>query len=518
MYAIGLTEISPYSWGVIIFLAIVNFIRIKALHSPHHVCRIEDHDTGHAAVHHDDDHASYPTSAPAAHPHFSFVSSVDDHGDDTEQNSGHGDDDGLHLTTSCADYEMNYFIFCGFLLTLLITIIAYITWKSECKLLEIAMTRLVKDDYGKHSSYGKILKALAVLEAKKALLAQQKSTASMTNQPPPLISGNPSDNSCLPSDNTSVKPEDVFEDDIRDLLDESHVYHIVTLRVVLKDLKHEEEVEHIKREFERKEFIKRIYHNICCCFLSSSDNEIENKKYRISELKEKEKKLESLENKFRETSGRQGEGMSVRYSIKKAKGESLKRPPYSTDSDDESDDEPTHEHELTKETNNIFLFSDRILYKRMIEISLMLFALYTSLWVSHFIVIGSASSHENSYLIIVSASIIFIFILISYIQYHSNMILAATSLCNENAEWICNQDYVKSKTLPLLRNEIKEMLTKLSKTEFEEAIKEIFYLVNMDGDEKILLDEFATLLYTLDIHLTHAETRVLFRFMDMDGK
>ncbi len=154
----------------------------------------------------------------------------------------------------------------------------------------------------------------------------------------------------------------------------------------------------------------------------------------------------------------------------------------------------------------------------MIEVSLMLFALYCSLWVSHFILIGQISSSPIFYLVIISISIVIIFILISYIQYHSNMILSVTSLCNENAEWMCTQDYVKSKTLPILRREIKEMLEKLGKGEFEEAIKEVFSLVNVDGDEKILLDEFSTLLYTLDIHLTNAETLVLFRSMDMDGK
>ena len=74
------------------------------------------------------------------------------------------------------------------------------------------------------------------------------------------------------------------------------------------------------------------------------------------------------------------------------------------------------------------------------------------------------------------------------------MILSVTSLCNENAEWFCNQDYMKSKTIPLLRNEIKDLFTKLGKNEFEDAIKEIFYLVktSMGGDEKILFDEFST--------------------------
>jgi hypothetical protein len=547
MYAISLTEISPYSWGVIIILALLNYTRIRVLHSPHHICRIDHHDSGHSTDNTEtDDHSSYPSPPPSSHYVSHMFLGTDDggHTDDGHGDDGHhGDDDGLQLTTSCANYEMNYFLFCGGLLTLLIAIIAYITWWSECKLLEIAMTRLTRDNYGKHTNYGKILKALAILDEKKAIFAQQKSAAAFN------LSHTPSNNSSAYAmsaiggsssvgaiggssgvgvDNTSIKPEDIFDEDIRELLDdELHVYHIVTLRLVLKDMKHDEEVKHIKNEFEKKEFFKHIYHSLCCCFDSSQNHELENKKYRLTELKEKEKKLETLENKFRTTSGRQSaDGISLRGggSTKRIKANESVKKVYSVDSQDgggggdDDEHEGTCEHELMKETNNVFLFSNRHIYKIMIEISLMLFALYTSLWVSHFILISSASSHHYFYLILIAISIIFIFLLISYIQYHSNMILSVTSLCNENAEWICNQDYIKSKTIPLLRNEIKEMLSKLGKSEFEDAIKEIFYLVNMDGDEKILLDEFSTLLYTLDIHLTHAETRVLFRSMDMDGK
>lgn len=499
MYAISLTEISPYSWGVIIILALVNYLRIRVLHSPHHICRVDSHDSSHSTTETDDHHPNH-------FPDSSFLGT-----DDGSRDNAHGDDDGLQLTTSCANYEMNYFLFCGGLLTLLITLIAYLTWCSECKLLEIAMTRLTRDNHGKHTNYGKILKALAILDEKRVIFGQQKSALNISSN-------------MMNDNSSSVKPEDVFDEDIRELLDdESNVYHIVTLRLVLKDMKHDEEVEHIKNQFEKKELLKRIYQNFCCCFLSQN-NDLETKKYRLTELKEKERKLESLENKFRTTSGRHSaDVISLRgNSIKRIKANESMKKVYSVDSQDggyhDDDELEGSEHELMKETNSVFLFSNRYIYKTMIEISLMLFALYTSLWVSHFILISAASSAHITYVIIIASSIVFIFIVISYIQYHSNMILSVTSLCNENAEWICTQDYIKSKTIPLLRNEIKDLLTKLGKSEFEDAIKEIFSLVNMDGDEKILFDEFSTLLYTLDIHLTNAETMVLFRSMDMDGK
>ena len=283
-----------------------------------------------------------------------------------------------------------------------------------------------------------------------------------------------------------------------------------------------------------------------CCFISSSSSPLQSPELVLTDKPQKlssststtsssspikenstlnhalyDEKLESLENKFRSTSGRQSDGSIRGYSVKKLNKaekhdglESIKRA-FSMDSDD---DEWIQEHDLRKETNDVFPFSNRYLYKLMFEISLMLFALYCSLWVSHFILIGAESSSPKIYMLIIIASILVIFMLISYIQYHSNMVLSVTSLCNENAEWMCNQDYIKSKTLPILRTEIKDMLSKLGATEFEDAIKEIFSLVNMDGDEKILLDEFSTLLYTLDIHLTPSETKVLFRSMDMDGK
>jgi hypothetical protein len=511
MYAVSLTEVSPYSWAVIILLAIVNFIRIKVLHSPHHVCRLEDHTVDHSTDH-DDTHA-YPSHSPTSHDdHHRFLSYFTFSGVDHRLLSGggdDGDDDGLHLTTACANYEMNYFLFCGALLSLLIASIAYLTWRSECAFLETAMERLVRDDYGKHSNYGKILKALGVLEEMKASRTLQKANSKV---PSTIQDGPP------PSTPSSVKPDEILDGDMKELLDESSVYHIVTLRQVLKDLKRDEEVERIKSEFETKEFYHQLSQSLrsCCCLGDSTagNAEIANKKYRINELK----KLESFENKFRGASAREGGGgtVSVRGSIKRIRAESIKRG-YSVDSHDDYEDQ-SYGDELIKETNDVFIFSNRSFYKTMIEISLMLFALYTSLWVSHFILIGSASSSPKSYFLIVSGYIVLIFIFISYIQYHSNMILSVTSLRNENAEWMCHQDYIKSKTLPILRNEINDMLKKLSKGEFEEAIKEIFNLVNMDGDEKILLDEFATLLYTLGIHLAHSETLVLFRSMDMDGK
>ena len=70
--------------------------------------------------------------------------------------------------------------------------------------------------------------------------------------------------------------------------------------ITLKDMKHDEEVEQIKNEFERKELLKRIYQNFCCCF-PSQNIDLETREYRLTELKEKERKLESLEQDIRKT-------------------------------------------------------------------------------------------------------------------------------------------------------------------------------------------------------------------------
>ena len=54
MYAISLTDISPYSWFVVIFLAVLNYIRIVSIGSKGNACA-GGQSVGHHDDHHDDD-------------------------------------------------------------------------------------------------------------------------------------------------------------------------------------------------------------------------------------------------------------------------------------------------------------------------------------------------------------------------------------------------------------------------------------------------------------------------------
>lgn len=474
MYAIALTEVSIYSWLVIIVLAVLNYVRIIAIGSHDNVCSTR---TGNG--HHDEHHDDHGTDDHATDDGHRMLSS---NGDDGAQ---------FHVDSDCADYYIGYFIFCGCLLFLLGVIISLITHNSENKLLDLALNTIVKNRRDKSSDIGKALKALAgvekAMESAKALRYQRGSSFASPNcdSAPPEPSPTPT--------LTDIDP------DLADMINDDMCYHIVTLRAVLKANHHAEQQEHLRKQHEKEALIHKIF-NIFCCH--SKDLEAEElKKKRIQELRNKQKTLEIS---------------MKRMSIK---GESPVRMGSmgSTKKDDNTD--ILELHPLNCELNDVFVGGSRELYRYVIEAMLMLDALFLSLWVTHFILIAYESHAPKLYLVMSVLPILGNFVVTSYIQYHSNMLLAVTSLRNEVAMWMCEQDHIKSKTLPLLRKEVKEIMAGLPKdTSLEDTISTIFDLVNMDGDNRIVLNEFASLLFTLDIHLEDIETRVLFAAMDTDGR
>jgi hypothetical protein len=477
MYAIALTEVSIYSWLVIIMLAILNYIRIITVGSQNDVCHYRTPPDEHHDDHHDD-HAT------------------DDHADDGHRMLSSGDDGAeFHVEADCADYYIGYFIFCGCLLFFMGVVISIITHNSEGKLLDLALNTIVKNRRTKSDDIGRALKALAGMESAVSAARAERYQRGAS------FSGTPA-NSGPEASPTPTLSE--LDPDMADMINDDMCYHMVTLRAVLKASHHAEKTEHLRHQHENEMRMHKLLNLFCC---HSKDLKAEDEKRdRINELRNRQKTFE----------------MSMKRNSHKAAESPFRngvRRSNSLGSKKEEDGEEWANHPLNCELNDVFVGGSREVYRHVIEAMLMLDALFLSLWVTHFILIAYESHSPKTYLTMSVLPILGNFVVTSYIQYHSNMLLAVTSLKNEVAVWMCEQDHIKSKTLPLLRREVKDIMEGLPQdTSLEETIATIFELVNMDGDDRIVLNEFASLLFTLDIHLEDTETRVLFSAMDTDGR
>jgi Ca2+-binding EF-hand superfamily protein len=104
----------------------------------------------------------------------------------------------------------------------------------------------------------------------------------------------------------------------------------------------------------------------------------------------------------------------------------------------------------------------------------------------------------------------------SFLQEMACRLLAVTSVLNEAAEMMCEEDHIKAKLLPKIRQEIEE-LTPPDK-DLKEHLDEIFNFVNFDEDlAGINLKEFSSLLFTVDLILSDNEVDILFRAVDSNG-
>lgn len=496
MYAISLTEISPYSWGVVILLAVLNYLRIITYGGGHaHPC--SQHEESSSSAIHSERYLFETLSAQLESPLYRHMSAEPDPDSTHSPSSSPAHAGGHHIGEECADFLMHYFAFCGGALLVLVLLIACLTWYSESRLLRLATTKLTMDKSTALDKYRKILTALAIVEQGRFARAPSR----------------------LMKSNMMIETPESLPQESKISLDDSHVYHMVTLRAVLETKKYRDERKVNQDDFRRNEAFSQISSFLCCDYSFATKAE---KRKQIQVLREK--KLEEYEMSFKHSTKLTkifgDSGFLKGFDAKQPITEEGPRGGYIRKTQVESekvDDTEYENHVLNVEENSIFVGNNRELYRLTIEVTLMLYALYLSLWISQSIVLAKYSSAPVLNDILGVIPIVLVFMLTYYIQYHSNMLLAVTSLRNENAEWMCEQDHIKGKTLPLLRKEIMEIHARFDRN-FEEAMDELFMLVNSDDDDKITLDEFSNLLHTLDIHLAKSETRVLFRAMDTDGR
>jgi hypothetical protein len=172
-------------------------------------------------------------------------------------------------------------------------------------------------------------------------------------------------------------------------------------------------------------------------------------------------------------------------------------------------------HPLVAELDDIFFFKSRYAYKFAVHMSLMLDSFYLAIWVTNLIYIANHTEHPVIYNLILFLPVVLMLLLISYNLIVSSVVLSVTSLRNKGSEWICEQDDIKRKVLPVLRAEVSKLFPDISK---DGTIEKLYACIDDDGDNGINIAEFSSFLHTLDIHPPEKEIRALFRAMDTDGR
>ena len=173
------------------------------------------------------------------------------------------------------------------------------------------------------------------------------------------------------------------------------------------------------------------------------------------------------------------------------------------------------QHPLVKEINDIFWFRSRHVYQFAIHMSLMLDSFYLSVWVTNLIYIANHTNSPVWYNIVLFVPVVLMLGLISYNLIVSSVVLSVTSLRNKGAEWICDQDDIKRKVLPILRSEVLKLFPGIKQ---DGTIEKLYRAIDVDNSCGINKSEFSAFLHTMDIHPPDREIRALFRAMDTDGR
>mmetsp|Transcript_9237 Transcript_9237/g.17231 ORF Transcript_9237/g.17231 Transcript_9237/m.17231 type:complete len:371 (+) Transcript_9237:126-1238(+) len=171
-------------------------------------------------------------------------------------------------------------------------------------------------------------------------------------------------------------------------------------------------------------------------------------------------------------------------------------------------------HPLMFEVDSIFILENRTLYMKLLEIFQMLCSLYLSLYLTNFLVISLKTKFAVYYTIFSIGSIVVLLMIMSFTQFHSNVLFSVTSLQNGATEWICQQDDIKNKTLPKLRD---ELINIIDTDNFGQEISDLYTLVNENGKDGVDIKDFRNLLFTLNIQLNSEETQCLFRVLNITG-
>lgn len=495
LYAIEKVELSYVSWFIVIVLAVVNYFRIILTKG-----RCDSHNDD---DHHDDDHHDYDDH--------------DDHSIGMDRRSLSSGDDGADFVVSerCANYNTFYFMFAGCILMLFGAFNCYITWRSKVKLLQIAGN---DDNY----NYEDILTDVMTREQDTFLALAQKHEE--------LENRKVGRNSAKRSQKTKATVDNLIKaSSARHLAEEAGSWHVVSLRKVIEgQKKRNEELQEERREKMKHNFYKVLkWLKIEKCWNAITNQTDTSNKHddlkRILQLSKKRRSLSHRSLQLESSSRPAARRFSLPGAPPAAPGGTPLAPMPSADSKDNDKQKDKNEtkgvrkdeiHPLMFELDSIFILESRYLYNTLLDIFQLLSALYLSLYLTNFLFIAFETEHSAWNTLFSAVCIVILLIIMSFTQFHSNVLFSVTSLQNEAAEWICEQDEIKNNTLPKLREELMNIL---DKDHFVQEIQDLYNLVNENGDDGIDFKEFQCLLFTLNIHLTHEEVQCLFRVLNITG-
>jgi hypothetical protein len=471
LYAVEKVELSYISWFMMIVLAIFNYIRTILVKHGDYNCSDDDHLT-------DDGHHDRPSPE---------------------------EDDGAEyvITKRCADYYSWHFVIVGTALMLFGLFICFITWRSKVKLLEIAGNDT--------NDYEDVLTDVMTREQETFEALAQKHLE-MDERKKRIGKGGNIPNNLL----TAAS--------MRHLKLEEGSWHVVSLRKVLAEQKklnedkQKKQYEKIKQKF--FDMLEILHIDGCWktptwwCFESNKHGMekmvVLTKKRRSYGVRSRSME-EEPEGRTRRLSCSSGAAPSTdpvahrkSMSAMMIKGGSI----YTMKDDDNI-------HPLMYELDSIFILENRQLYIKLLEVFQMFCSLYLALYLTNFVFISMKTHHVGLYTTFSLGSIAILLLFMSFTQFHSNVLFSVTSLQNGSTDWICEQDDIKNKTLPKLR---EELINIIDKENFAEEISDIFNLVNENADDGIDMKEFRNLLFTLNIQLNNEEIQCLFRVLNVSGK
>jgi hypothetical protein len=508
LYAIDKVELSYASWFVVIVLAVMNYARIML--TSRYSCR--NHST--------DDHYDDPVTT---YEHVTRALSAGDDGAD------------FVVSERCANYNTYYFMVSGSILMLFGLFNCYITWRSKVKLLQIAGN----DD---SDDYEDILTDVMTREQDTFLMLALKHEYN--------------DNK---NKNKSMNKNLITASSTRHITEEIESWHVVSLRKVIEEQKkHNEELKRHRQEALKARFtdMLRCLRLEQCRIMATSKNDAS--KLRLQTLVRLTEKRRALSTRslssvappptkptrrfsltttplgaLQESPGSPGPAARSRKDAPPSlpahtggKGVSTLKPQSSSrsmleggaqqqQSEEQQQSEGVwEEHPLMYELDSIFIFESRQTYNFLLEIFQMLCALYLSLYLTNFLFIALETKQATWNMMFSLGSIVVLLVIMSFTQFHSNVLCSVTSLQNGATEWICEQDEIKNKTLPKLR---EELINIIDKDNFVQEIGDLYSLVNENGDDGIDIKKFHNLLFTLNIHLNDEEVQCLFRVLNTSG-
>jgi hypothetical protein len=519
-YVIELTEIQPRCWIGPIILILLNYLRVNVIggvqlkKACHHMESHHADDYEHTDDHHDDHQSSEE-----------FRRSL----------SSNGDDVSYHLSHICEDYVISYALVAAGALVIIGTILAFLTWQSKKKLLLLAgiqseahIARYLEEEKKK---------------ANKRPSGTQPEVQSEPSSPQTHLDGNRRSpviktHSSLSSSESGLNIHPLERADSNNrtqtilsrptrqgsalTLTFQQEYPLTILRVMLHAQKKHKEDEKHKWLHTYHHLLNLMHVHICRCAPSSNGKPAHSTVpivERINSLKLRARVPTSFS--LDRNTKTQNSTDKIMKDIEMAPSDPEDPRLPEEDSDHESLPSRFSEfeaHPLAQNFHHVFLFSNKELYEFLIQEMLLLDSLFLALWATNFITISLHSSRPIEFNLLLLIPIFIMTGLNFIILFFSSVLFALTSLQNQGAEWLCEQDDMTQKVLPALRKEIMEILPDGA---FDRRIDELFELIasmNEVNEGGISRDGFAQFLQVLNLHPSEKEIRALFRYMDKDDR